>query len=676
MDAEHERQLTMPVVVQVTMTDGGHVRLKTSYNEVYVAVMRKVPSRWWDSNAKEDDISVEHWERAREMILAALPQVQFEMMNGTQEKVEAELAKPDYTVDLTGDSKFLTVAVGRADSLIIQRLPGSSFDNKKNYWKLPVTEGWRLYERLKDQVKVLWSDSALAIIKHDIEQRSKLDEIALRNESNLTVDFIDPTCKLRPFQAVTIEFAEAAGGRALIAHQMGLGKTWCAVGYAQYKHLRTLVVCPASLKINWAREIVRLTGEIPMIHTGKIPGLWDMKKMMAEKAQYHIINYDILAAKIEDFDEVPSADDPKVKLKINMRDRWLWTELINASKFDLIVLDEGHYIKNTESLRSKATRRLDAPRILGMTGTPVINRPGELWPILTLLAPDKFPDYEAFLRQYTYNGREAKNVDELRELLKPLMIRKLKKDVIKELPAVNRIYEWTELSEPARVIYNKVLQGVYTTLKEWSPGMAGEEQQVMNLLVEIMRLRQVVSVDKITFTSDLAVEINDSIEVRNGARDPAHKVLIFTAFVPVANEIGKRLGGESVTLTGELDQRQRQALVDKFKSDPSIRFLVATDKVASEGLNLQEAHAVVFHDMLWTPAAHEQCEGRAYGRLADAHGIDSYWVSCEKTVDQFMQEILSRKMNVINQVVEGMDAERSGSVVKELLSRMKEEMGH
>ena len=665
-----------PIAIEVTEIGANHVYLAHEYNEVLLQAMRGIPGRIWDSVAKRDIIPIEQWELAQKKIAEALPNASFKYTNGTQESLQKELAAPDYEVTLSPDSKQFYVKVGRADSLIIQRIPGSQWDytSKNRGWMVPVTEGWRLYERLKDQVKVLWGDSALALIQHDIELRSKLDEIALREFSDIKIDFIDPSCKLRPFQGVTVEFTDAAGGRALIAHQMGLGKTWCALGYSEYKKLRTLVVCPASLKTNWAREIKRLTGETPCIHSGTVPTPWDMKQLLLSKSRYHIINYDILAKKIEDFDTVDSKEQKGEKLKVNIRDRWLWVEVLNASKFDVIVSDECHYIKNVGALRSQAARKLEAPRFLGMTGTPVLNRPGELWPILTILAPDKFPSYEAFLKQYTENNRDAKNVDELRELLKPLMIRKLKKDVVKELPPVNRIYEWTELSERAKLIYRKVLEGIYETLKEWQPDQAGEDQAIMSMLAQIMRLRQVVSVDKIDFTSDLAVEINDSIEVRNGTRDPVHKVIVFCTFVPVAHAIAKRLGAEALWMTGELDQNERQKRVDQFKSDPGIRFLVATDKVAGEGLNLQEAYAVVFHDMLWTPAGHEQCEGRAYGRLADAHGIDSYWVTCENTIDQTMQEILARKMNVINQVVEGMDAERNGSVLKELLGKMREQM--
>ena len=670
-----QADLTKPVILEVVSVENERVHVRSTYREDLVNLQRGLPSRYW--NGTDNSFELRYWPDNLAKMLA-LPNVTVTYVNGVSEQLSGELSKPDYEVGNSPDDKWLLVKIGRADAGIVQRLPGARWDGKNAEFHVPIVEGWRLFDTLKTKDKVIWSDHALALVTADIERRTKLDAIALQKQaaSEYYVDMRE--IKLRDFQAVGVEFADAAGGRIILADQMGLGKTPQAIAYAKLRNLRTLVICPASLKRNWSREILRFTGSSPHVHTGSIPDVWDMKAMVgSQKRQFHVINYDILAKKIETSEEAASPDDPSVMLKRNIRDRWLWVDLINMSAFDLVVLDEAHYIKNTDSLRSRASRLLQAPRILCMTGTPVMNRPGELWPLLTLLAPDKFPSFDAFLGQYTWNNRDARNVDELRELLKPLMIRRLKKDVVAELPPINRVFRWTELSPKAEKMYARVLEGIYETLAEWAPNAAGEEKQVMNMLVQLMRLKQICSVDRIDFVAETAVEINDSLEERtNGEhKDNSHKVIVFSQFVPIARAIAARLGNEAACITGELNQAQRNEVIEKFKTDPSIRFLVATDKVASEGLNLQEAHAVVFADLLWTPAGHEQCEGRAYGRLADLHGIDSYWCAASDTVDEQILKLLQRKMGVINQVVEGMDAERQTSVVKELLTMMKDEMG-
>jgi len=142
--------------------------------------------------------------------------------------------------------------------------------------------------------------------------------------------------------------------------------------------------------------------------------------------------------------------------------RYLWAELVNLYQPDLVIIDEGHYIKTVDANRSLAVRSINCPEVVFLTGTPVLNRPGELWPMLTMIAPQTFPDYKTFLNQYTYNGKSARNVEELRTLLRPLMIRRLKKDVIKDLPPINRIREYTELGDKAKKLYQKVAGGAYT----------------------------------------------------------------------------------------------------------------------------------------------------------------------------------------------------------------------
>jgi SNF2 family DNA or RNA helicase len=259
-------------------------------------------------------------------------------------------------------------------------------------------------------------------------------------------------------------------------------------------------------------------------------------------------------------------------------------------------------------------------------------------------------------------------VDELRQTLKSLMIRRLKKDVVKELPPKNRITHYHELSEGARELYKKVLEGIYIELDTWNPGAPGSEKKVASILVEIMRCKQVAALDKIDHTADLAVELHDSTEETNGHG----KVIVFTQFVPIAHAIHRKLGNESVLITGELRPDHRMEVVDKFQNDPSVRFLVATWQTAGEGLNLQAAGYVLFNDLFWTPAHHEQCEDRAYGRLADPHPIDAYYIVAENTIEEWIEKLLAAKMAVIETVVEGMQVDRSQSVIKELMLKMKE----
>jgi len=127
-------------------------------------------------------------------------------------------------------------------------------------------------------------------------------------------------------------------------------------------------------------------------------------------------------------------------------------------------------------------------------------------------------------------------------------------------------------------------------------------------------------------------------------------------------------------MTGDDNESERQRKVDQFQNDPKIHFLTGTWQVMGEGRNLTAAGYVIFSDLFWTPANHQQCEERCYGRLGDMHGATSYYCVIKDTIEDWIQEILQRKMRVINEVVEGIDSERSASMANELLMRMKQEM--
>lgn len=666
----------MSVTVTATSLQGGAVicAISPDVRDDILSVLRVTPGRWFNGINKTNTIPVEHW-RNFVSNLEKLPNITLAYGNGTAGDIEAVLTAPRYSVSISEDKRQLAVKLGFRVLVNPLRIPGATYSNKHNLYFIPVSEGFRLWENLAKEEGTIWTKEAEELVLDDIERRGKLDSIALSEDApEITVEFKATDVVLRPFQRVGIKFAEAAQGNLILADQMGLGKTiqYIAACMRRDKELngtgRFAIVCPASLKINWLREIERLTGITPGVFSGETPGVRDLTRLVVAKSdKWCIFNYDILARKAETAVEMKDANGNTVRN--NVVERYLWVDLINNSHFDRVAVDEAHYIKNTDSQRSKAVRMLTCKSITFMTGTPVLNRPGELWPMLTMIRPDQFPEEQAFLNRYTFNGKEARNVDELRQLLKGIMIRRLKKDVIKDLPALERIYDWHEMGEREWEVYNKVLQGVYIALDAWNPGQAGAEQAVPNILAQIMRLKQVCAISKLDRVSDLATELYDTHE--NGG---ASKVIIFSQFKPVARGVAKRLGSEAVWMTGDLNEHERQAVVDRFQNDPSVHFLCGTWQVMGEGRNLTAAGYVIFSDLFWTPANHQQCEERCYGRIGDMHGATSYYVVCKDTVEDWIQEILARKLRVINEVVEGIDSERTASMANELLTRMKQEM--
>jgi SNF2 family DNA or RNA helicase len=339
-------------------------------------------------------------------------------------------------------------------------------------------------------------------------------------------------------------------------------------------------------------------------------------------------------------------------------------------KPDLIVTDESHKLKNVDSRRSQASRHLKAPRFLCLTGTPIVNRPGELWPLLALVAPELYPNYEQFLFRYSPDKKSVHNVHELRENVKPYVLRRNKKQVIKDLPPINRIMEWHDLTTEARQRYQLALDGVYQVLSTYNPSAAGEEWKITHILAQLIRLKQITTEDKLDAVAEHVTNIVD----QSDPDERNNKVIVFSQFQGSVNGLVARLNEVGVAgFDGTTSQHRRTEICDRFQNDDRTKVLVTTTQVAGEGLTLTRAGDIVFTDLMWTPAAHEQAEARAYGRVNDLHSVNSHYFLATNTIDEDIWELLAFKTDIINQVVDGVNEARihDQSLVKELIMRLK-----
>lgn len=586
---------------------------------------------------------------------------------------ELEKKKPHFLVTLVDketEERFLITKGKGGDTWVIDSIDGvkRKIKGQSVTWTLPLSEGWKIEEKLQPNLRcsdgrkliVDWSKEARDTVRKWKEKTEKLTQIAEQTTSEVEVHFKGDN-KLRMFQNVGVEFIDTANGDAILADVTGLGKTWQAIGYCELKQLHVICVVPAPLKENWRREIKRLTGEDAYVCKGT-PSEYDVKWIVGKKQRYVIINYDILGkgTKIEERDK-----EGKV---INHTIRYFWADVLSAANYDQVIFDEAHKIKNTDSNRTKSTLHLHGMHNLFMTATPVLNRPRELYSFLRLLRPNQYTSEADFCHNYMWGDGTVRNVKTLRKSLASLLIRRNRQDVQKDLPPIERIYDWHELSDEAMDRYSLALKGIYATLMEFDK--RNDDINITSILAEITRLKQICAQDKVDRIADLAVELVDS---EKGEGDG--KVVIFSGFKPVCRAIGKRLGHEAVVFDGDDKQEYRQECVDRFQTDSTIKFLVATGFVAGEGLTMTKAGYVIFSDFGWNPAYHQQCEGRVYGRLNEAHGALSYYIVAVNTIEEWIQDLLAKKLNTIEQVIDGVDAEDAGkSLGTALVNKMKDEM--
>lgn len=677
LEEARKKQLEKPVTIRAITFSGAMIVTESDYREDVIELFRNTPGRSY-RGSKENMIPLAMWNQFVENA-ERLENVTVTISSDIKKELEWHLNAPIWLVKLDGNKRWLLCQYGpRANHNPMYAIPGAELKSPERMWRVPISEGWKLFQTLEHIEGVVYEQEVQDMLADQIQRRASLDKIAKmeRGEKYLDFDF-ERGMKLRPFQEVGAEFIEAAGGRVIVADEMGLGKTWQALAYAIKNGLRVMVVCPASLKPNWAREVFKLSGEKAVVLQGAEPTQYDLIKFITEPPKYSIINYDIIGRVTH---VKKSRVDDEGYTHEEHQDRFLWVELINMSKPDVVIVDEGHYIKNVDSNRSQAVRQIKAPRIIFLTGTPVLNRPGELWPMLTMIAPEQFPAHETFLNQYTHDGKTARNVEELRTLMRPIMIRRLKKDVVQDLPPINRINEYHELSEKALKLYRKVEAGVYEAINEYSPnGVTGDAKAITNILAQIQRLKMVCAIDKANETADLAVELYESTE------GDYKKVIIFSQYKAVAFAIWQRLADDGALCFVKrtksdfitVGNEERDKLVQQFQTDPEVKYLVVTEKTTKEGHNITAAGHVIFNDLFWTPAAHDQAEGRAYGRMSDSHSINSYYMITDMdggSIEEWIMELLAGKMAMINEVVEGVEAGRDVSIAMALIEKMRGSM--
>lgn len=415
---------------------------------------------------------------------------------------------------------------------------------------------------------------------------------------------------------------------------------------------KILVICPASLKLNWKKEISYYDNPDSI-------SIVDGSGFKAKK--WTIINYDILknyhyapqkGVKIEDL--APSA--------------------IDFHKFDLVIADEAHYLKSATSSRSKIFNDFSSriPNRWLLTGTPITNRPIDFYNLLHICDSPLASNWVHYAKRYC-NAKQfsrkttsekskkkywvtsgASNLDELREYTSDIMLRRTKKESI-NLPqkTVKPIY----LSKDSCLNYNAYLQEYL----DWVDNTDHEENKpkLSDHLTKLIKVRQVLSFDKMQHTIDLVEDFIDNDQ----------KVVIFSCFTQTINEIHEHFGSKSVLIDGSVSKERRQLAVDRFQSDDKVKVFCGNIIAAGVGLTLTEGTVVIFNDLDWVPANHAQAEDRIH-RIGQTNDVHIIYLLFDDTLDTLMFDSLQAKIKVINKVMGDSDDEHN-SVTSEVINKIK-----
>jgi len=430
---------------------------------------------------------------------------------------------------------------------------------------------------------------------------------------------------LLPYQLDGIAFAVGAG-RAVLADDMGLGKTIQGVGVAELlareaSVSKVLIICPASLKSQWRSEIRRFSRRSVALVLGPAK---DRARAYAADTFFTVCNYEQVLKDILHIERV----------------RW-----------DLVILDEGQRIKNWEAKTSRVVKGLASRFALVLSGTPLENRIDDLHSVVEFVDPHVLgPQFRFFHRHRTHDedGKIVgyKNLDDLRERLRPILLRRTRESVRLELPA--RTTEIIRIAPTAQQkdLHDAHMKVVVQILRK--PFMS--EMDLLRLRMALLMCRMAANgtflVDKVAPGWSTKLERLDEL-FEGIAREFDRKVLLFSEWTTMLDLIEpllsrRRLG--FVRLDGSVPQKQRAEIVARFQSDPKVRFFLSTN-AGSTGLNLQAANTIINVDLPWNPAVLEQRIGRAH-RMGQSRNVTVLLLVTEETLEENLLAALSAKRDL------------------------------
>ena len=465
-------------------------------------------------------------------------------------------------------------------------------------------------------------------LSEQVENLLRRRDAFIDTEKETIIDTIKPIKvpglkhKLFPFQEIGVGFIEEKNGRALIADEMGLGKTVQALAWLQlHPELKPVVIIvPASLKLNWMQEANKwMTDRKVSIKSGKTPCY------LSSKTDIIVINYDVLSS-------------------------WVDTLIKIAPK--VLIMDEIHAIKNSTTKRTKAVKKLakGITHVIGLSGTPIVNRPIEAYNALTIINSAAIPNFKVYTKRFCaakYNGygwdfSGASNTDELHQLLvHAFMIRRKKSEVLKDLPDKLKSFVPMELDNDDEYAYAE--NDFITYLKTTKGASAAERASNAEALAKIEALKQLAVQGKMEQVIDWVDTFLDSDQ----------KLVLFGVHKFAIDAIMREFGSLAVKIDGSVSMKDRDTAVQRFQNDPNIRLFVGNIQAAGTGLTLTKAFDLAFMELPWSPKILDQAEDRVYGRVNDLHGANIYFLLAAGTIEEKIAKLLDEKRKIIDAVMDG-----------------------
>jgi superfamily II DNA or RNA helicase len=448
---------------------------------------------------------------------------------------------------------------------------------------------------------------------------------------------------LRPYQkegVYWLRFLSRNGLGGILADEMGLGKTLQALAFLRILNGPSLVVCPTCLLFNWAREAQKFVPELKVL---SIEGP-DRSKL---------------------FSKIPGTDLVLTSYPLLRRD----VDQYRRFEFSAIILDEATHIKNPDTQNAQAAMALRGRHRFVLTGTPVENSVRDLWSILQFVVPGYLGPREDFRERYELpisRGSEPEQA-RLAKRLRPVMLRRLKKQVVRELPEKIEQTAYCDLTPEQEELYQKLRQESRRKVEELS-AEKNQGRARIAMLTALLRLRQVCC--DLRLVGQEAERPSGKVELLGElleeAIDGGHRVLVFSQFVAMLRLIRARLDQAGIRY-GYLDgeTKDRAAAVDCFQQSDDLPVFLISLKAGGAGLNLSAADTVIHFDPWWNPAVEAQATDRAH-RIGQTRVVTSYKLIARATVEEKIVNLQQKKRELIEATVESEEPLMTGLSMSEI----------
>lgn len=453
---------------------------------------------------------------------------------------------------------------------------------------------------------------------------------------------------LRPYQDHGYRWLctlETAGFGGILADDMGLGKTIQVITMLLAAKgdgdVCGLVVCPASVLYNWIDELGRFAPDLNAVAVTGTKS--ERRKILADYAGYDVLvtSYDLLKRDIDTYKDL---------------------------EFTHQILDEAQFIKNAKAAASKSVKLVKANHRFALTGTPIENRLSELWSIFDFLMPGFLYSYDQFRK--TFEVPISKNGDEgatemLKSMISPFILRRKKKDVLKDLPDKIEEVRYAHMDDEQRKVYDGQAVRISKLIEEKGDFNTGK----IEILAELTRIRQICC-DPGLLLADYtggSAKREACIDLVRSAVDGGHKMLLFSQFTSMLAVLEEDLKREEINyykLTGETSKEERMRLVKAFNSDDTPVFLISL-KAGGTGLNLTGADIVIHYDPWWNTAAQDQATDRAH-RIGQTRDVTVFKLIAKDTIEEKILRLQETKKELADAVLSG-ETRSLGSMSKEEL---------